>query len=95
MSKVTINGVEHRPVEDCGHCWAEAHGEPDPRPHDRWVVTVCDECDELWPCQHAKRVACGDSWEGHECRLPEGHEGDHSHEFRESDGYGAACVASD
>jgi len=69
---VTINGVEHRPVEDCGHCWAEAHGEPDPRPHDRWVVTVCDECDELW-------WIC---WT-------------YSHEFRESDGYGAACVASD
>lgn len=38
----------HKPMEDCGHCWAERTGHPD-RDGD-WGVIICEECDELWPC---------------------------------------------
>jgi hypothetical protein len=41
----------HRPMNDCGHCWAERNGKPDQQ--GEWQVTICEECDEEWPCRHA------------------------------------------
>lgn len=42
----------HHPVEACGHCWSEARGLPGSEPErSRYVVIVCDNCDELWPCR--------------------------------------------
>lgn len=44
-----MTGVDvHKPMEECGHCWAERTGHPD-REGD-WGVIICEECDELWPC---------------------------------------------
>ena len=47
----------HRRETDCGHCWAEANGQPDPKPRGQWTVVLCDECDELWPCPAVRAVA--------------------------------------
>ena len=40
----------HKPEEGCGHCWAEDHDQPDPYPHARWALILCDECGDRWPC---------------------------------------------
>jgi len=42
------NGDAHRPMIDCGHCWAGRNGQAD-RNGD-WQVVICEECDLPWPC---------------------------------------------
>ena len=41
----------HRPMTDCGHCWAGRNGLAD-RDGD-WQVVICEECDQPWPCSEA------------------------------------------
>jgi len=41
----------HRPMVECGHCWAERNGKPDPSGDSE--IVICEECDKLWPCPDA------------------------------------------
>jgi len=45
------NGQAHRPMIDCGHCWAARNGLADR--YGDWQVVICEECDQPWPCPEA------------------------------------------
>lgn len=55
---ITSNGVEgagmkpglHKPMLDCGHCWAYRNDIPDLDPSGHWEIEICEECDKRWPC---------------------------------------------
>ena len=46
------NNEMHRPMIDCGHCWAGRNNKPDQE--GIWGVVICEECDEPWPCTAAR-----------------------------------------
>ena len=49
----------HRPMTDCGHCWAGRNGLAD-RDGD-WRVVICEECDQSWPCPESSDSAATNS----------------------------------